>query len=356
MRGAARLRKWVLRGFVAVILVGLVASGLALGRRWLLGGPQASPPGPRMSPADQGAPQARNGPEMPTPNGTEDIDAAHQRTIAAFPAPTQGKGGVRLPFRVENGVKVFELETKSVQWEVEPGHWVEAWTYNGITPGPEIRVTEGDRVRVHVRNNLPESTSVHWHGLDMIGNNANDGVSILTTPPIKPGQTHTYEWTASPAGTHMYHSHHDSTKQVAKGLLGPLIVEPRDASREPQVDQDIPIVLNDGPLGLTLNGKSFPATEPIRARAGQRIRIRWLNEGAMTHPMHLHGPRMLVYARDGNPLPQPYLVDTVSVAPGERWDTIVTATPGKWIIHCHILPHAEGEHGMFGLVTVLMVE
>ncbi len=155
------MRKWVLRGLLAVVVVAFLASGLTLGRRWLPGGPQGAPPGPRTSPSDQGVPQARNGPEIADPHTGEDMDLAHKRSIEAFPAPTQGKGAVRLPFRVEGGVKVFELETKTVQWEVEPGHWVEAFSYNGMVPGPEIRVTEGDQVRVHVRNNLQESTTVH---------------------------------------------------------------------------------------------------------------------------------------------------------------------------------------------------
>lgn len=354
-RGARPLRKWVIGGFVTVVVVAFIASGLLLSRKWLPGGPQASP-GPRMSPSDQGGPQARGGPQLADP-ANQDIDVAHKATIDAFPAATQGKGGIRLPYREENGFKVFELETRPVRWEVEPGHFVDAYSYNGMVPGPEIRVKEGDRVRVIVRNNLPESTSVHWHGLDMIGNNRNDGVTFLTSAPIKPGQSYTYEFTASPPGTHMYHSHHDSTKQVGMGLLGPLIVEPLDKSKEPKVDQEAVMVLNDGQLGLTINGKSFPATEPITAKLGQRIRVRWMNEGAMIHPMHLHGPRMWVYARDGAPLPQPYLVDTITVAPGERWDTIIEARSlGKWAIHCHILPHAEGEHGMFGLVTALIVE
>ena len=111
-------------------------------------------------------------------------------------------------------------------------------TYNGILPGPVIRVTEGDNVRVIVHNELTQSTSVHWHGVLLP--NDQDGVPFLTQPPIRPGETFTYEFPIREgnAGTHMYHSHHNASEQVTKGLLGALIVEPRDRSAEPAYDKD----------------------------------------------------------------------------------------------------------------------
>jgi FtsP/CotA-like multicopper oxidase with cupredoxin domain len=116
------------------------------------------------------------------------------------------------------------------------------------------------------------------------------------------------------------------------------------------------MILNDGPLGFTLNGKGFPATEPIVATRGQTIRVRYMNEGLQIHPMHLHGIRQLVIAKDGYPLPAPHFEDTVLVAPGERIDVLVEATElGVWAYHCHILTHAEGPEGMFGMVTALIV-
>ncbi|MCG0239820.1 MAG: copper oxidase [Firmicutes bacterium] len=347
---------WIAGGVAAV--AGALFAWRRLGRQ-----PEAEPmpqePEPKTGSqppiSEQQKAPPREGPQLPPGTDTaEEMDRIHRERLEAFPAKTSGKT-YRLPFREEGGVKVFELETKVVQWEVEPGVFREAWTYNGVVPGPEIRVREDDRVRVVVRNGLPESTTIHWHGMRV--ENSQDGVSFLTTPVIKPGETFTYEFTANPAGTHMYHSHHNSTKQVAMGLLGPLIVEPKDPGRWPRYDREYVLVLNDGPLGFTINGKSFPATEPIVARRGERVLLRWMNEGAMVHPMHLHGLVMEVVARDGWLLPAPYRVDTVTVAPGERWDTLVVAdNPGKWALHCHVLPHAEGEHGMFGLVTVFIVE
>ena len=154
----------------------------------------------------------------------------------------------------------------------------------------------------------------------------------------------------------MYHSHHNSTKQVGLGLLGAFIVEPKDPGPHDKYDVERVMILNDAMGGYTLNGKSFPATEPIAAKVGQTVRIRYMNEGVMIHPMHLHGIHQLVTHKDGWPLPQPFRCDTLNIAPGERWDVIVKATnPGTWAFHCHILPHAEGEQGMFGMVTALVV-
>jgi FtsP/CotA-like multicopper oxidase with cupredoxin domain len=154
----------------------------------------------------------------------------------------------------------------------------------------------------------------------------------------------------------MYHAHHNSAAQVGKGLLGAFIVAPRNAAQEPRVALDYVMILNDGVHGYTLNGKDFPATEPLVCRRGDLVRIRYMNEGMMIHPMHLHGMHMTVIAKDGWPLPMPFRCDTLNIAPGERWDVLVKATnPGTWAFHCHILTHAEAADGMFGMVTALIV-
>ncbi|MQB00960.1 MAG: multicopper oxidase domain-containing protein [Actinobacteria bacterium] len=117
------------------------------------------------------------------------------------------------------------------------------------------------------------------------------------------------------------------------------------------------MVLNDGPLGFTINGKGFPATAPFSLGRGETIRIRYMNEGLLIHPMHLHGIPQKVVAKDGHRLPQPYLADTVLVGPGERYDVIVEGSePGVWAFHCHVLNHAESPNGMFGMVTAMIVE
>jgi FtsP/CotA-like multicopper oxidase with cupredoxin domain len=288
----------------------------------------------------------------------DEMDAMHEAGVKSFPAPTAGLGGQPLEFTMDGDVKVFEITCKVVDWEVTPGKLVEAWTYNGVTPGPEIRVTEGDKVRFLVTNELPQSTAIHWHGL--IVPNDQDGVPFITQPPIKPGQTYTYEFQIREGntGSHMYHSHHNAAFQVTKGLLGAFIVEPKDRSKLPAYDREYTMVLNDGPIGgFSINGKGFPATHPVVAKKGERVLIRYMNEGLMIHPMHLHGMPMTVVAQDGYPVPQPYMCDTLNIAPGQRFDTIGEATePGVWAFHCHILSHAESEHGMFGMVTAMIVE
>jgi manganese oxidase len=305
-------------------------------------------------------PRASISPAAPTlvlsPRDKADaMDAMHEKGIKAFPAKTEGKGNQIMEPRLDGGVKVFELVAQEVQWETEPGRKVKAWAYNGQVPGPQIRVREGDRVRIRLVNKLAQSTSIHFHGLELP--NDQDGVPFITQPPVKPGDSYTYEFTVPNAGSHMYHSHHNAAIQVGNGLLGAFIVEPRRPLPAHRADVDYVMVLNDGAHGYTLNGKSFPATEPIACSQGQTVRIRFMNEGMMIHPMHLHGMHMTVIAKDGWDQPMPWRCDTLNIAPGERWDVLVKATnPGTWAFHCHILPHAESEHGMFGMVTVLNVK
>lgn len=284
-----------------------------------------------------------------------EMDRMHEAGVRAFPAKTALHGNQPLTPKIVNGAKQFELVCQQVKWEVEAGKFVDAMTYNGMVPGPVIRVTEGDRVRVIVRNEMDESTAIHWHGQDVP--NAQDGVPFITQPPITPGSTFTYEFVATPFGSHMYHSHYNAAEQTLKGMLGAFIVDPKDRSVEPAYDEEWIMILNDMHHGFTINGKGFPATQPLAIKRGKKLRMRFMNEGAMIHPMHLHGMPMTVFARDGYPLPQPFKCDTLNIGPGERWDAIIDCNnPGTWAFHCHILTHAEGPHGMFGMVTALIVE
>jgi len=276
----------------------------------------------------------------------------------AFPAATEGLGAQDLaPTVLPDGTKQFDLTAEIVQWEVSPGHKVEAWTYNGTVPAPTIRVNDGDHVRMVLKNELPESTVLHLHGLPDLPN-AMDGVPDLTQPPIKPGDSFTYDFIAHGPALGMYHSHHHAAHQVPDGMFGAIYVGTLPRPAEATVTQDIPMVLNDaGTIGLTLNGKSFPATAPIKAKLGEWVQIDYFNEGLQAHPMHLHGVPQLVIAKDGFPVPAPYLADTLLVAPGERYSVLVHATnPGVWAFHCHILSHAESDNGMFGMVTAFIIQ
>ena len=283
-----------------------------------------------------------------------DIDAA---VTARFPAETEGTGNVVLEPEVgSDGVLQWELTASVVEWETEPGTFVEAYAYNGVVPGPQLRAEVGDTVRIVLHNELEEPTTIHWHGLYVPP--SMDGVPVISQDAVLPGESFTYEFTLRNAGSHMYHSHFMAEHQVPKGLLGAFVVtDPANANPEYETEQDYAMILNDGPLGFTINGKGFPATEPLVLRQGERIRIRYMNEGLQIHPMHLHGIPQLVVAKDGWDLPTPHYEDTVLVAPGERVDVIVEATEvGVWAFHCHVLTHAEGPDGMFGMVTAMIVE
>ncbi|MBI3764513.1 MAG: copper oxidase [Chloroflexi bacterium] len=309
----------------------------------------ASAPTPTAVPDMSGTPAA---------GGAGDMDKLHEAGVKTF-VDGAGKDATfwkhALDFKMDGDVKVFEVTSEDLQWEVAPGQAMAAMAYNGRVPGPEIRVVEGDKVRVVLTNKMAQSTSIHWHGV--LVPNSMDGVPYITQPPVKPGESFTYEFTAKNPGSHMYHSHHNAAEQVTKGLMGAFIIEPKDKSVEPAFDSDYTMVLNDAGIGLTINGKSFPYTQPIVAKLGEKIRVRYMNEGLQIHPMHLHGIPQRVFAKDGWPLPQPYLGDTILIAPGERYDVLIEANePGVWAFHCHILTHAESAHGMFGMVTALIVK
>jgi plastocyanin len=300
------------------------------------------------------------------------MDAAMQKPVTAYVAQlktgpnTKGVGNQPLAAKVlADGTKEFHLTAELADWEVSPGDTVRAWTFNGTVPGPAIKVNVGDRVRIVVANKLPMSTGVHWHGLEVPV--AMDGVPDVTQAPIKPGASFTYAFTAKKPELGMYHSHQNAQVQVTNGMLG--IFQVGDPALPPNVGpvtQTVPMVLNDaGVIGLSLNGKSFPATAPIITHVGDWVEINYFNEGLQIHPMHLHGLPQLVIGEDGYPLASPYTVDTIMIAPGQRFTTLVHVTsdflganntPGIWAFHCHILTHAEGSNGMFGMVTTFIVE
>jgi FtsP/CotA-like multicopper oxidase with cupredoxin domain len=286
----------------------------------------------------------------------------HKAGVEAFPAETEALGNQPLEPVIEGGVKVFELTAEELQWETSPGVFVDAMGFNGTVPGPEIRVNPGDRVRIVLRNEMSQPTTLHFHGLTVP--NGMDGVPYITQDPILPGGFFTYEFEiVDPPGMYVYHSHFNSTEQVGKGLYGAFYVEPEGADwasvyGEP-VDVESTLFLGDGPTGYVLNGKGFPATQPIVAALGETVLIHLANDGAMIHPMHLHGYHFEVVAVDGFVLrpASRYMADTLMIAPGQRFDVLVHADyPGVWAYHCHILPHVEGPQGMYGMVTALVVQ
>ncbi len=295
------------------------------------------------------------------------MDSMMEAVVKRFPEKTKGLGGQELkPTITSDGYKQFDLTAKIIDWEVEGGKVVKGWAYNGQIPGPQLRANVGDKIRIRIKNELPESTSMHLHGVRVP--NAMDGVDPITQAVIKPGETFDYEFTATEPAVGMYHSHHNAQVQIPNGLAGSLLIGDwktstmkaagsRLTDSNGKVDQEVVMVLNDaGTIGLSLNGKSFPATAPYVMKIGETMLVHYYNEGLMSHPMHMHQPTGLVVARDGKMLEQPFFADTISVAPGERWSVLYTAKDaGVWAWHCHILTHAETPTGMKYMVTAVIV-
>jgi len=287
------------------------------------------------------------------------VPAPARRVPASIPAGSLGAGVVPvvtpdlpdMPWRLENGIKVFDIEVGLVRTEFIPGRIVDAWGFNGSVPGPTIQVNEGDRVRLNVVNKLPEPFSMHWHGLEIPVEM--DGMPGISQESIPPGGRFAYEFTLKQNGTFFYHSH--MAMQEMMGLIGLFIIHPR-AAHAPRVDRDFGIVLQEWAIlpnntipnslamefnWLTLNGKSGPATTPLLVKLGERVRIRLVNLGMDHHPMHLHGHQFFVTGSEGGRYRTTAVepANTVLVGVAQARDIeFVADNPGDWHFHCH-LPH-----------------
>ena len=306
-----------------------------------------------------------------------DMSAVLPRHVS-YVADPQARGDTSLQPRIDNGVKVFDLEASVIRWTILPGVTVEAYAFNRQVPGPRIRITEGDRVRINVTNRLPEGTTVHWHGL--ILPNAMDGPAEITQKPIEPGNTFSYEFTTEQAGTYFYHTHARVDRQQSLGLYGALIIDPKDPRLDAKADTEYviqlqewlqragltyPAMLMEGALPnyFTINGKAYPSTDTIHLKVGQTVKLRFIgSNNNFVHPMHVHGGPFTVVARDGQALPPQaqFDADTVNVGPGQRYDVIWRARrPGKWLVHCHIGHHTTNNNtetqGAGGLTMIIDV-
>ncbi len=307
---------------------------------------------------DIASPTATPGIMLASPDSSHMMQPISGENIQNATAET---GGNPLAFRVENGVKIFEITATPIIWPITEDISVTAWTYNGTVPGPMIRVIEGDTVRIVLKNELPEPTTIHWHGIAVP--NAMDGIPDVTQKPILPGETFTYEFVARPAGSYMYHSHYEGDVQVSAGLYAPFIIDPKNPVT-PQADVDVTLMFSEWlfkneqtfaampmagmePNYFTINGKAFPATEMINVKKGQLVRLRLMGIGQFIHPIHLHGVPFNIVATDGHPVPDAAQLtkDTVTVSPGERYDIEFIATEtGQWVLHCHILHHTTNDN------------
>jgi FtsP/CotA-like multicopper oxidase with cupredoxin domain len=302
-----------------------------------------------------------DGPAAPLP--TRDTPAARSNIAApGGQVAVVTPNGRTLGWRMSGNVKVGHLIAEPVQHEFAPGLRVECWGYNGGTPGPTIEAVEGDRLRIYVTNRLPEPTTVHWHGIVLP--NGMDGVAGLNQRPILPGETFMYEFTVRDPGTFMYHPHFDEMTQIALGMAGMLIVHPKQP-RGPRVDRDFvlmthewkvnvgarrpdPNAMNDFNV-LTFNSKSYPATQPLLVRRGERVRIRLGNLSPMDHhPVHLHGLSFKVTATDGGYVPASAQVPETTVLVPVGSTRVIEFTPqevGDWAMHCHMTHHVMTQMG-----------
>jgi FtsP/CotA-like multicopper oxidase with cupredoxin domain len=216
-------------------------------------------------------------------------------------------------------------------------------------------------VRIYVTNKLPAGTSVHWHGLLLP--NGMDGVAGLNQKVIKPGETFKYEYTLIQHGTHMYHSHHDEMTQMALGTVGPFVIHPRNPKTRP--DRDFVFMLHEWRIDVgtsrpnpnemtdfnifTFNAKAFPGTEPMVAKLGERVRIRLVNLGAMSHhPIHLHGYQFPVIETDGGQIPEAawqYETSVLTAVGQSRTIEFIADAPGDWAMHCHMTHHVMNQMG-----------
>ena len=281
------------RNFLTGSAIALVSAAAVSGRAEAAAIPEAPT---TNSPAMQ--------PPVPPPEGQ-----AYQPVVTL--------NGWTLPWRMNGEWKEFHLVAEEVTREIAPGMTARLWGYNGQTPGPTIEAVEGDKVRIFVTNKLPEHTTVHWHG--MLLPNGMDGVGGLTQPHIPVGQTFVYEFLLNRSGTFMYHPHSDEMVQMAMGMMGSVVVHPKDPGFR-RVDRDFAFVMSayrfDPGTSLpkvaemtdfniwTFNARVFPGIDVLPVRLGDRVRIRIANLTMTNHPIHLHGHHFAVGCTDGGWVPE----------------------------------------------------
>lgn len=285
--------------------------------------------------------------------------------------PVTTPNGSTLAWEMDDGVKVFRLTAESVKREFAPGMIVNCWGYNGQTPGPTIEAVEGDRVRILVTNNLPEPTTIHWHGILLPS--GMDGVSGLNQKPIAVGKTFKYEFTLRQSGTFMYHPHYDEMTQIGLGMMGFFIIHPKNPTDEEKVDRDFAIMLHEWaiPVGaatpnpivmldfnyFTFNSTVWPGTHPLVVKKGQKVRIRLGNLSMNSHPIHLHGYEFTVTAQGAKRMKTSAQYDavTVNIPVGDtRQIEFIAEAPGDWAFHCHKTHHTMNgmEHDLPNLIGV----
>lgn len=255
--------------------------------------------------------------------------------------------------KVIDGVREFHLRAMPVKREVLPGIWMDAYGYNNQFPGPVLEMYQGERVRIVFKNELPEATTLHSHGLELPV--YMDGIPAVTQNLVKPGETFIYEYDVHQEGSYFLHPH--VAMQEAIGMVVPFIIHPKVAF-EPTVDRDFVLMTQQFSIQpntsipdttsmdwnfLTINGRCGPYTTPLVCKLGERIRIRFVNFSTLhQHPMHLHGHTFWVTATEGGRIPESAWIpgNTVIVGVAQTREVeLVANNPGDWVMHCHMFHH-----------------
>ena len=299
-------------------------------------------------------------PEAPIRDTPDMAPPLHPSTGRPY-NPVVTLNGWSLPWRMSNGWKEFHLIAEPVRRQLAPGMTAHLWGYNGQSPGPTIECVEGDKVRIFVTNKLPEHTTIHWHGILLP--NGMDGVGGLNQPQIPPGKTFVYEFEMKHSGTFMYHPHADEMVQMAMGMMGSLIVHPRDPKLMP-VDRDFAFLMASYEIEpgaytpkvaemlnfnmWTWNSRVFPGIDHLVVRKDDRVRIRMGNLTMTNHPIHIHGHNFAVSCTDGGWVPRSarWPETTIDVPIGSlRAVEFIADAPGDWAFHCHKSHHTMNAMG-----------
>jgi FtsP/CotA-like multicopper oxidase with cupredoxin domain len=353
--------------------------------------------------------------DFPYVKTSEGYDYIKAKTPAGFNAVL----GMKNPLEelepeiiTENGktVKVFTLTVRDIGFELFPDAPMMGWGFNGTIPGPTLRMTEGDRVRIILKNESSGKHTIHVHGQRKTV--LMDGVPYIGQKPVRKGESYTYEFTAEKPATSFYHCHVDSAHHMDMGMYGAFIVEPKE--KKYRYDREYVMILDEWPTkhihvhenddeeagheqhgavsmhkgsqpehahpgdraekrdyypkthnphnpvydAFTINGRAFPLTEPVYVKTGEKIRLRFINTGYQPHYMHTHSHKFRVITRDGAYVDEPQLIDTVHIGAAQRVDVILEAdNPGIWPFHCHRLNHVANDHIYpGGMLTFIVYE
>lgn len=313
--------------------------------------------------------------------------------------PERTKAASSTAGTLQDSVRHFQLYATDGYLTLPDGEQVYIWGYSlenkqgtAVYPAPTLEMEEGERIEVTLTNIGPlkggikrVAHTIHWHGLDT--DQANDGVPH-TSPAIQVGESFTYTFEATHAGTYFYHCHVDTIEHLQMGMHGSLIVKAKGGAKQawtdgPAYDKEYVFHLNEidpvwhkaveeglaydktdfHPRYWTINGKAYPdliedPDSTIEGIVGETVLVRLINAGYEEHPFHLHGHHFLVIATDGRPLPAPYEKDTINIGSGERYDILIRFTQsGEFPFHSHkIIDNTNNGFYPGGLHTMTSVK